>query len=91
MPTEAVPEAAAEVHDSCAVGASAGRLLRQHQRSDQRSVSHRLLMVLLVYHGTGQIDWCMMAATALGIANLICGRHWDGGVAPPASAPFLGG
>ena len=87
---EAVAEAAAEVHELRAVAASAGRLVRQHQHSQQRAVSRRLLTVLLVYHITGHMGWSMIAATALGIAELyVAGTGTEASPAQPQLS-FLG-
>ena len=87
---DAVAEAAAEVHELRGVAASAARLVREHQHSQQRAVSRRLLTVLLVYRITGHMGWCMMAAKALGIAELyVAGTGTE--VSPPQpELPFLG-
>ena len=90
MLADAVAEAAAEVHELRSVAASAARLVRHHQHSQRRANERRLLTVLLVYHITGHMGWCMMAATALGIAELYVAGTGTEASPPQPQLPFLG-
>ena len=78
------------MHELRGVAASAARLVREHQRSQQRAVSRRLLTVLWVYRITGHMGWCMMAATALGIAELYVAGTGTEASPPLPELPALG-